>query len=114
MSDAMTQRGQAVEWLLASDPAIRWQALRDIVGAPADVAGAERARVATEGWGAALLATQKPDGTFGHTSEVAGWGEDNPEWGCLVTLVWLRDLGIDPTSPEALRAVGLVRDRIVW
>src|SRR5690349_17977446 len=46
---------KALDWLLESDPAIRWQALRDLADAPADVVAAERARVATEGWGARLL-----------------------------------------------------------
>src|SRR4051812_40513014 len=40
-----------VEWLLDSDPSIRWQVLRDLTSAPADVVAAERSRVATEGWG---------------------------------------------------------------
>jgi hypothetical protein len=39
-----------------SDPAIRWQAMRDLTDTPADAVAAERARVATEGWGACLLA----------------------------------------------------------
>jgi hypothetical protein len=38
-----------LDWLLDSDPAIRWQVLRDLVEAPAEVVAAERARVATEG-----------------------------------------------------------------
>ena len=38
-----------LDWLLASDPAIRWQVLRDLVHAPAEVVAAERARVATDG-----------------------------------------------------------------
>jgi hypothetical protein len=42
----------ALDWLLDADPAIRWQAMRDLTGAPADQVAAERARVATEGWGA--------------------------------------------------------------
>jgi len=41
-----------IEWLLDSDPSIRWQVLRDLIGAPADEVAAERAKVATEGWGA--------------------------------------------------------------
>ena len=45
-----------IDWLLDSDPAIRWQAMRDLTDAPADQVAAERARVATEGWGARLLA----------------------------------------------------------
>jgi hypothetical protein len=47
-----------IEWLLDSDPAIRWQVLQDLTAAPAEEVAAERARVATEGWGAQLLALQ--------------------------------------------------------
>jgi hypothetical protein len=53
-----------LEWLLDSDPAIRWQVLRDLVHAPAEVIAAERARVATESWGARLLALQGEDGQW--------------------------------------------------
>ena len=42
-----------IDWLLDSDPAIRWQVMRDLTDAPADEVAAERARVAREGWGAA-------------------------------------------------------------
>ena len=52
------------DWLLDSDPAIRWQVLHDLVGAPADVVATERARVATEGWGARLRALQGEDGQW--------------------------------------------------
>jgi hypothetical protein len=51
-------------WLLDSDPSIRWQALRDLADVPAEVVAAERARVATEGWGARLLALQRDDGQW--------------------------------------------------
>ena len=50
------------QWLLDSDPSIRWQVMRDLIGAPAEEVAAERARVATEGWGARLLALQGADG----------------------------------------------------
>jgi hypothetical protein len=53
-----------LDWLLESDPAIRWQVLRDLVWAPGQVVAAERARVATEGWGARLLAIQDKDGQW--------------------------------------------------
>ena len=53
-----------LDWLLDSDPAIRWQVLRDLVHAPAEVVAAERARVATEGWGGRLLALQGEDGQW--------------------------------------------------
>jgi hypothetical protein len=53
-----------LDWLLASDPAIRWQVLRDLVCAPGQAVAAERARVATEGWGAKPLAIQGKDGQW--------------------------------------------------
>ena len=53
-----------LDWLLDSDPAIRWQVLRDLVHAPAEVVAAERARVATEGWGARLLDLLGEDGQW--------------------------------------------------
>src|ERR1700691_380273 len=49
-----------IKWLLASDPAIRWQVMRDLAGESAKAVAAERSRVATEGWGAQLLARQSP------------------------------------------------------
>ncbi len=51
-----------VDWLLDSDPSIRWQVMRDLTAAPADEVAAERARVAREGAGAQLLALQAADG----------------------------------------------------
>jgi len=51
-----------VAWLLDSDPAIRWQVMRDLADAPGEEVAAERTRVAGEGWGARLLALQRQDG----------------------------------------------------
>src|SRR4029077_21291 len=56
------KRMDVVDWLLDSDPAIRWQVMRALADAPEEDVAAERARVATEGWGARLLALQKQDG----------------------------------------------------
>jgi hypothetical protein len=50
--------------LLDSDPSIRWQVMRDLTNAPANGVAAERARVATEGWGARLLSLQGGDGRW--------------------------------------------------
>jgi hypothetical protein len=60
----MAARMNVTEWLLDSDPAIGWQVMRDLTDAPEDVVIAERARVATEGWGARLLALQGKDGQW--------------------------------------------------
>jgi hypothetical protein len=63
-----------LDWLLAGDPAIGWQVLRDLADAPADLVAAERARVTTEGWGARLLALRDPDGQWaGGAYLPAGW-----------------------------------------
>ena len=55
------ERMNVIDWLLDSDPAIRWQVMRDLTDAPADEVAAERARVAREGWGAQLLKAQDAD-----------------------------------------------------
>jgi hypothetical protein len=60
----MTIDPRVLDWLLDSDPALRWQVERDLVGAPPRAWEATRARVATEGYGAALLAEQDPDGQW--------------------------------------------------
>jgi hypothetical protein len=99
-----------VEWLLDSDPAIRWQVMRDLVDAPADVVAAERARVATAGWGARLLARQTPDGQWGESGYTRYI--DTPDGKACHALMLLRDMGLDPASGEARRAVGRVRDHI--
>src|SRR5439155_984262 len=103
-----TSKSSAIRWLLDSDPSIRWQVLRDLTDAPAGEVGAERARVATEGAGARLLALQAPDGRWGGAAWNRGWDST------MHVLSLLREMGLDPASDEARRAVGLVRDRVTW
>jgi hypothetical protein len=107
------------EWLLDSDPAIRWQVLRDLVHAPAEVIAAERARVATEGWGARLLALQGKDGQWAGGACFPSPDQDDETEGqpwisTLPTLQLLYDFGIDPHSDRVRRAVALVRDNCRW
>jgi hypothetical protein len=97
-----------IQWLLESDPSIRWQMMRDLIGAPPQEVAAERARVATEGAGARLLALQGADGSWSGTAFNQGWDST------MHVLSLLRELGLDPASDEARRAVGLVRDRVRW
>ncbi|HVU12517.1 MAG TPA: hypothetical protein VHD90_14640 [Phototrophicaceae bacterium] len=97
-----------IDWLLDSDPAIRWQVLGDLLDAPADEVAAEHAKVAMEGWGARLLAMQDAAGTW---NGVAFNQEHNST---MHVLMLLRDLGLDPASEQAQRAVGLVRDNVIW
>ena len=97
-----------IRWLLDSDPSIRWQVMRDLTGAPADEVAAERARVATDGVGARLLALQGADGRWSGAAWNRGWNST------MHVLMLLRELGLDPASDMARRAVGLVRDCVTW
>ena len=97
-----------IRWLLDADPSIRWQVMRDLTDAPVDKVAVERARVATEGAGAQLLALQAPDGRWGGTAWNRGWDST------MHVLSLLRELGLDPASDEARRAVDLVGDRVTW
>lgn len=114
------------EWLLDSDPAIRWQVLRDIEDAPADIVAAERVRVAAEGWVARLLALQGEDGLWAggalfpaHRPDTAGGpmfdrSEGQPWIATEPTLTLLREFGVDPANERVRRAVAQVRDHCRW
>lgn len=100
--------GAVVGWLLEADPSIRWQVMRDLTDTAAEVIAAERARVASEGWGPMLLDQQRPDGNWGDGVDMPLW------WTNLYTLVYLRDLGLDPTSERARTAIDRVRRNVTW
>lgn len=97
-----------LDWLLQSDPAIRWQVLRDLSDAPPEVVVEERARVSAEGWGAELLRLQRADGQWGDGETLPFW------WTNLYTLVWLRDLGVDPVDSRVKAAIDSVREQVTW
>jgi hypothetical protein len=117
-------------WLLDGDPAIRWQVLRDLTDAPEDAVEAERSLVASEGWGARLLALQQPHGqwpvstpSFGSIEAEQWWQSLSPaRRGTLFpagtattwSLALLKAFGLKPDSAAARRAVGLVRDHVQW
>ena len=116
-----------IDWLLAGDPAIRWQVLRDLSDAPAEQVATERAKVASEGWGAALLAKRDPDGQWDGGAWVpkrifddlrAGiecdFSAGQPWTSTLPTLMLLHDLGLDPQSSVARETVELVGKNCVW
>jgi len=97
-----------IDWLLDSDPSIRWQVMRDLTDTPAQVIAAERARVASEGWGLTLLEQQRPDGQWGDGVVHPFW------WTNMYSLLFLRDLGVDPANARARSALDLVRDNVTW
>ncbi|MBU4213757.1 MAG: hypothetical protein KJ792_03775 [Actinobacteria bacterium] len=106
-------------WLLDSDPALRWQVLRDLTDAPADQVAAERARVATQGWGAQLLAAQADDGRWDGGTYRPGWVDESrpffDAWTAThFSLQQLVDLGPDPAAPQVVRAVARVREQVRW
>ncbi|MFP3914787.1 MAG: hypothetical protein ACLFWM_07920 [Actinomycetota bacterium] len=95
------------EWLLEGDPAIRWQTMRDVLDRPAGEVDDERSRVAHTGWGSRLLALQDPGGQW-------GGGSYSPKWtSTTYTLLLLRDLGVDPSSPPVREAVSRVESGVV-
>jgi hypothetical protein len=97
-----------IQWLLDSDPSIRWQTMRDLTDAPAEEVAAERAKVATDGWGARLLALQGTDGSWAGTAFNQGWNST------MHALTLLREFCLDPMSDKARHAIGLVRDHVRW
>src|SRR5207237_7848730 len=95
-----------IKWLLDSDPAIRWQVMSDLTDEAPDAIAAERSRIATEGWGAQLLAAQSPAGYWG----------DPRKWDLVTlnSLVALKDLGLDPASKQARKMIDRVDKRLVF
>lgn len=94
--DAGTEN-ELLAWLLDGDPAIRWRVLQHLTSGSAEEVARERARVATDGWGARLLAAQDVDG---------GWGGGvySPKWtSTTYTLLHLLWLGLPAAHPAALR-----------
>ncbi len=108
-----------LDWLLDSDPGLRWQVLRDLTDAPAEEIAAERARVAVRGWGARLLAARDADGQWAggacFPADFTGdFSAGQPWTSTFPTLTLLRDLGVDPDAEPVREAVRLVADNCRW
>ena len=107
-----------VDWLLDSDPSIRWQVLRDLTAATPEETAAERSRVAREGWGARLLALQGDDGMWDEgacfPASYAGGEPGQPRTTTIHTLQTLKIFGLDPADEAARRAIALVDEHGHW
>lgn len=109
-----------MEWLLDSDPGIRWQVLRDLVQAPVEVVLKERARVAVEGWGARLLALQDEDGQwaggacFPAPRFDESDGNDGQPWISTLPTLQLLHFGVDPNVDRVRQAIDLVKAGCRW
>ena len=94
-------------WLLNSDPAIRWQAMRDLTDASPAAMAAERARIPREGIGAAILGCQESDGAWRR--------QGAPTWlPTLFTMLLLRSTGMDRTDPGVELAVARLETNLRW
>ena len=97
----------AIDWLRNSDPAISWQAMRDLTDASPAAIAAERARVSREGIAAKILALQGSDGSW-HRA-------DDPVWlPTLYTFLLLRTTGVDPAEPAVESAVARLEAGFRW
>lgn len=96
-----------IDWLLESDPAIRWQAMRDLTDVSAAEVAAERARVSREGLGAEILRRQEADGSWRRA--------DAPVWlPTLFTYLLLRATGVDRNEPAVEAAVARAETNLRW
>lgn len=96
---------KVIDWLLEGDPAIRWQVMRDLQDRARKDWEPERAKVASEGWGAALLAEQAPDGSW-------GGGLYGPKWtSTFYTLFQLTAFGLPRGNPQASAAATLLFEK---
>jgi hypothetical protein len=117
----MTDPIEVIDWLLGSDPSIRWQVMRDLLDAPEPDWTAERARVETEGWGARLLSREDEDGQWAGGAflprdfDFREWKEVGQPWTATTfSLSQLREFGLDPSSERARRAVELIGASSRW
>lgn len=83
-------------WLLDSDPAIRWQVLKDILHEKPAVYGPERARLPQSGWGAQLLQLQDAAGLWNRSLYTGKW------LSTTYSLYLLKILGLSPGHPQAV------------
>jgi hypothetical protein len=103
-------RDNTINWLLDGDPAIRWQAMRDLVEVPDSTIERERKKITRDGWGARLLAKQDPAGTWAGGQSSDG-GLYSPKWiSTTYTMLLLRDFGLAADNRQARKACRLLLD----
>lgn len=120
-----------VDWLLDSDPSIRWQVMRDVLDRPECDWAVERMRVETQGWGARLLALEDEDGQWAggaHFPADFDWpgpetfqgpgqpwlGEGQPWTSTSHVLALLREFGLDQESDRMRRSIELIGSNCRW
>ena len=90
---------EVITWLLGGDVAVQFQTIRDLLHLPAPDL---QERIASEGYGAALLAARRPDGHWGR-------GFYQPKWTSThYTLLEVKNLALSPESPPARESAAMV------
>ncbi|MFP9139127.1 squalene cyclase [Devosia sp. XGJD_8] len=117
----MPDHDHVIGWLSDTDPALRWQVMRDLLDAPETAWRAERGKVETEGWGARLLALQDDDGQWAGGAfapsdfDWSRWKTLGQPWtATCFALTQLREFGLDPASDRARRTVELIGRHSRW
>jgi hypothetical protein len=120
-SCGMAESDSVINWLLDSDPSIRWQVMRDLLDSPSSQCRAERARVETDGWGGRLLSYEDEDGQWAGGAfaprdfDFREWQEVGQPWTATAfSLSQLREFGLDPSSDRAKQAVELIDANSRW
>jgi hypothetical protein len=108
----VTKNGDnVIQWLLDGDPAIRWQALRDLEDAEKRTLERERGKMTRVGWAARLLARQDRSGTWAGGMSSDG-GLYSPKWiSTTYTMLLLRDFGLQPKNRQARTACAQLLDQ---
>ncbi|QWP78715.1 hypothetical protein J5226_10100 [Lysobacter sp. K5869] len=117
----MNANADVIAWLLDSDPALRWQVMRDLLEAPDTEWQAERGKIERQGWGARLLAAQDSDGQWdGGAFVPAGfteqdWSDTGQPWTATCwSLTQLREFGLEPECACARRTTRQVGINSRW
>lgn len=106
-----TPKDPAIDWLLAGDPSICWQTMRDLTGSAENAVERERKKIACEGWGDRLLSLQDSQGKWGGGAS-ADVGLYTPKWiSTTYTMLLLRDFGLPQSNGQAQKACALLLDR---
>jgi hypothetical protein len=120
-SSGMAEADSVIDWLLNSDPSVRWQVMRDLLSSPEPEYRAERAKVETEGWGALLLGCADEDGQWAGGAflprdfDFSEWQDVGQPWTATAfSLSQLREFGLDPSSDRIKRAVELIGANSRW
>ena len=120
-SSGMAEADPVIDWLLNSDPSVRWQVMRDLLSSPEPEYRPERAKVETEGWGALLLGCADEDGQWAGGAflprdfDFSEWQDVGQPWTATAfSLSQLRELGLDPSSDRIKRAVELIGANSRW